>query len=335
MAITSKDLLAQMQAQYQNGGYKKKTDEELRQQAQQEYGAYYDQQRLNAQQQFERNDLALQQQKAALDYAFQKQQEAAEKEYNEVYSQADRQLLSRGMQRSSYGAQTLANIRQQQADVYMDLESQLAAKGNDIEAQRVQLGDQYSATLNQYDAAQAADELNRLRELEEQEYERGVQADERQNDMALQLYEMMKAEEAAAQSGSSGGGSGGGGSGGGGGEEVQEEAPLPSANGFDGLINSLNGVNKNPVGSSGLGGAAVNGGSLGVLGAIGSKPSLPDRLVNSQSNVQPNTTTTIQGPVSQKFISDLNAMGEADGSGKSFEGQLLNDLKNGKLYKKK
>lgn len=203
MAVTKDTIKQDLYNRYQAGGYKKKTDEELNQQAQQEFGGYYDQLRLGAEQQAAKNDLALQQQKAALDYAFAKQQEAAEKEYNKVYSQADRQLLSRGMQRSSYGAQTLANIRQQQADVYMDLESQLAAQGADIEAKRVQLGDQLAAQINQYNAAQAQDELNRLRELQDQEYERGVKADAAQNELALQLYQLLGSD------GGSGGGSGG------------------------------------------------------------------------------------------------------------------------------
>lgn len=196
--MTSAELLELMKQQYSNSGYKKKTDEELMAQAQQEFDAYYDQQRLSAQQQFEQQDLALQQQRQALDYEFQKQQEASAREYNQVYSQADRQMLSRGMQRSSYGAQTLANIRQKAADVYMDLEGQRAAKAENIEAQRVQLNKQHGDKMNQYDAAQAADELKRLWELQEQEYNRGVQADANNFDFGVTLYQLLKeAEEAA------------------------------------------------------------------------------------------------------------------------------------------
>lgn len=336
MAITSKDLLAQMQAQ--KTGYKKKTDEELKQMAQQEFDAYYDTQRLGAQQQFERNDLALQQQKAALDYAFQKQQEAAEKEYNKVYSQADRQLLSRGMQRSSYGAQTLANIRQQQADVYMDLENQLAAKGNDIEAQRVQLGEQYAAQVNQFDAAQAADELNRLRELQDQEYERGVAADKAQNDFNMQLYAAINqaerdaieddrwerefAEDKRRYEESKNPTSGGGGGGGGGGDKQPTETPTtpPASGGFDDLVNALGGTGAKTVGTSGL--SALVGGTV-----LSGAPSV----------------IPVQGPVTQKFINDLNSMSgkkvttdnvrfqqaidNTNKNGKVFESVLLNDMK--------
>lgn len=332
MAITSKDLLAQMQAQ--KNGYKKKTDEELKQMAQQEFDAYYDTQRLGAQQQFERNDLALQQQKAALDYAFQKQQEAAEKEYNKVYSQADRQLLSRGMQRSSYGAQTLANIRQQQADVYMDLENQLAAKGNDIEAQRVQLGEQYAAQANQFDAAQAADELNRLRELQDQEYERGVAADKAQNDFNMQLYAAINqaerdaieddrwerefAEDKRRYEESKNPTSGGGG--GGGGDKQPTETPTtpPASGGWEDLVNALGGTKNKPVGTFGLLGFGSN-----------AFRSANEAAKNAIVSPVP-SKKTVYGPVNQQFIDDLNKLAAVDGSTKKFESDLLKKMKNTK-----
>ena len=282
--MTSDDILLRLQEQYNSGGYKKKTDDELKAQAAGEYQTYYDQMRLAAQQKQQQSDLALQQQKAALDYAFAKQQEAAEKEYNKVYSQADRQLLSRGMQRSSYGAQTLANIRQQQADVYMDLEGQKAAQGADIEAQRVQLGDQLAAQLNQYNAAQAADELNRLRELQDQEYERALQNDAAQNDLALQLYGMMK-------EGSGGGGGGGSGSG------TKTDATtgdgtMPTDDGgYNALMNGISGFD------------------AGALMATGAK--------NTASNIG-GLVQPVYGPRTQKFVDDLNAMSVAEGSDRRF-----------------
>lgn len=282
--MTSDDILLRLQEQYNSGGYKKKTDDELKAQAAGEYQTYYDQMRLAAQQKQQQSDLALQQQKAALDYAFAKQQEAAEKEYNKVYSQADRQLLSRGMQRSSYGAQTLANIRQQQADVYMDLEGQKAAQGADIEAQRVQLGDQLAAQLNQYNAAQAADELNRLRELQDQEYERALQNDAAQNDLALQLYGMMK-------EGSGGGGGGGSGSG------TKTDATtgdgtMPTDDGgYNALMNGISGF---------------DGGALMAIGAR-----------NTASNIG-GLMQPVYGPRTQKFVDDLNAMSVAEGSDRRF-----------------
>jgi len=59
----------------------------------------------------------------SLNHAYGQQQEASDASYNRAISQTDRQMLSRGMQRSSYGAQTLANLRNQQVKAQNDIES--------------------------------------------------------------------------------------------------------------------------------------------------------------------------------------------------------------------
>jgi len=52
----------------------------------------------------------------SLDYTYGAQRDESNKQFEQAYSQADRQALSRGMQRSSYNAQTLANLNQQKID---------------------------------------------------------------------------------------------------------------------------------------------------------------------------------------------------------------------------
>ena len=49
----------------------------------------------------------------SLNYSYGLKREDSDRAYDKAYSQADRQALSRGMQRSSYNAQNLANINQQ------------------------------------------------------------------------------------------------------------------------------------------------------------------------------------------------------------------------------
>ena len=78
----------------------------------------------------------------SLNYTYGKQREESDKQYAQAIAQADRQALGRGMQRSSYNAQTLANLRQ---------------KG--IEAN------------NDIAAAQIADYQNRIGQIEQQEKE--------------------------------------------------------------------------------------------------------------------------------------------------------------------
>lgn len=99
----------------------------------------------------------------AMDYGYGKKREALEKSYDKSYSSADRQLLSRGMQRSSYGAQTLANINQERDKA---------------------LGDVWSE--------QIADYQNRLTDQEDKEWERAFQ--ERQLEQNQNQFEMQFGE---------------------------------------------------------------------------------------------------------------------------------------------
>lgn len=72
----------------------------------------------------------------SLNYTYGQQREASDRSFAQAYSQADRQMLGRGMQRSSYGAQTLANINQQKIDAQNNIYSQQIA---DYERQLYQM----------------------------------------------------------------------------------------------------------------------------------------------------------------------------------------------------
>ena len=78
----------------------------------------------------------------SLDYTYGQKREQSDKAYDEAIAASDRQLMSRGMQRSSYGAQTLANMQQKKIEA-----------GNDIESQKI------------------ADYENRLAQVEQQDLE--------------------------------------------------------------------------------------------------------------------------------------------------------------------
>lgn len=193
---TTEELLNGMLADYQSrGGYVPKTTAENKARAQDEYKSYYDQLRLNAQQQQQQADLALQQQRAGLQDTYDRQREASAKEYRQRLSQADQHMLSRGMQRSSYGAQIRANIGQQGAEAQQRLwDAQSTAEGN-IDAQRAQLAQQLGAQLRQYDASRAADVLKRTRELDDQEYERQQADQARRDQTGMQLASILRQAE--------------------------------------------------------------------------------------------------------------------------------------------
>ena len=190
--MSAADALKKLLEQYnQTSSYVPKTADQIRQQAQGEYQSYYDQLRLAAQQAQARNDLALQQQREGLQRTYDKQREASQKEYANAYSRADRQQLSRGMQRSSYTAQVLANLTKEGAEAQQELwDAQGAAEGN-IDAQRTQLAAQLADQLSQYSASEAADVLARIKQLEDQEYDRVRENDQYKNSLSAQIYQFL------------------------------------------------------------------------------------------------------------------------------------------------
>jgi len=177
-----------LQRQYENAQYNVRTADQRQAQAQQEYQTYYDQLTRAARQQQEQNDLRLVQQRDALASEYDRNREKSAQQYAQAYSQADRQLLSRGMQRSGYGAQTLANVALAGAQAQGDIWREQTQAENQIEDQRTQLAQQLQQTLAGYSAEQAQDILKRVNELEQQDYDRSVAAAERQTNIAQQLY---------------------------------------------------------------------------------------------------------------------------------------------------
>ena len=158
--------------------YAPRTDKALQQQAQQQYQSYYDQLRQAARQKSERETTALEGQRAGIQRSYQQQLDESAKQYRQAYSQTDRETLRRGMQRSSYAAQRLANVQQEGLEAEQRIrEAQTSAEGN-LDAQIAQISGQLADTLAGYDAGQAADVMKRYNELQSEEYERGREAEQ-------------------------------------------------------------------------------------------------------------------------------------------------------------
>lgn len=78
----------------------------------------------------------------SLNYSYGQKRIESDKAFDQAISQQDRQLLSRGMQRSSYGMQTLGNMRQQKVDAQNAIYDQQIAdyenRKSDLEQQEWQ-----------------------------------------------------------------------------------------------------------------------------------------------------------------------------------------------------
>ena len=195
MATSSQQQLEKLITMRTGWDYTPKTAEQIKAQAEGEYQCYYDQLRLAAQQAQAQSDLRLAQQASSLQAAYDTQREESQRQYQRAYSQADRQLLSRGMQRSSYGNSTLANINTESSRAQDKIyQAQIAAQSN-IEEQRTQLQQQLARQMSQYTASQQADIMKRSKELEDIEYNRQVDAWKSQMSLEQMLYQAARQQE--------------------------------------------------------------------------------------------------------------------------------------------
>lgn len=195
---TSAELLNSLYSQYTSIKSRPvRTDEQRRQQAENEYKSYYDALRLAAQQGYDSTDLKLQQQLSGLQQSYDQQRKNTAEKYAKSYSQADRQMLSRGMQRSTYTSQLLAGINNEAAEAQGEIDAAQTKATNDLNDQRTQLASQLAAQMNQYTASQQSDILKRIAELEEQDRQYSLSQTSLQQSLATDLYALLKQKEEA------------------------------------------------------------------------------------------------------------------------------------------
>lgn len=202
MAMTLDELRQQLTMDT----YTPKTDEKMREEANQQYASVYGQKKLAAQQTFDQTDLALSNQLASLDQSYAKQREAAAKATRASQSSLDRYSLQRGMQRSSFNAASQSNILAEGEKTLADINQSETVARQNIESQRAQLASQLAAQLGQYDVDYANDVQAYFNQLRQQDEASRVEADKYRNQLLMALYEYDQ------QGGSSGGGGSRGGS---------------------------------------------------------------------------------------------------------------------------
>lgn len=183
--------------------YTPRTDEQLQQAAENRYQSIYDQKKLTAQQNYAVSDQAYQQQlKQLQDNLAMSQQEVAKDTISGIAA-ANRYQVTRGMQRSSYGAANQAKLQAAGNANLANLLKQYNTEAGGIESNRTLLAQQLADTLAQYDIDYLNDVKAYVDEQQQLDYDRKVAADQYANELALQLFEI-------SQKYGSYGGSGGG-----------------------------------------------------------------------------------------------------------------------------
>lgn len=238
--------------------YTPKTDEQIRPEAQNKYKGTYEQNRLNAQQACDMTAQQLRNQPATLGTAYEQQAETAKGATAASISAADRNSISRGMQRSSYNAATLANLQNQGNETIADImEDRTAAEAALAEQQT--LAAQQLQQLAQLDSSCASDVQAAIDTLKEQEYARQIESEQYVNNLLMQLYEMeensrandlalkLQEEQLKAAQRQNSTSSGGGSSSGSAGKTSASTATVSTqpANNTEALLEKLSGLNSN------------------------------------------------------------------------------------------
>lgn len=187
MAASLDKLMKQLSAQ--QTAYTPLTDAQMQRQAQTRYQSLYDQKRLDARENFENQDAALARQLTDEQAEYETQRSASDSSYRQQAAAADRQALSRGMQRSSYTGATVANIRLAGEAARQRLSDQQSRRQQAIGDQRAALSGQLSRQLSQLNQSQRVDELAYMDQLSDREYTRAADKAKSQTDLSLKLYE--------------------------------------------------------------------------------------------------------------------------------------------------
>lgn len=233
--------LAELTQKLNQNTYTPRTDEQLKTEAENRYKSQYDQMRLTAQQSTETKDQAYQKQLTALQEALQQDQQTLAKSTADSLASANRYQVTRGMQRSSYGAANNARIQTVGQNNLTALLKQFETDKGEVESDRTLLARQLADTLAQYDIDYLNDVQAYIDEQKQIDYEREQEALKNQNDILMALYEY-------GQAASGGGGGGSRRSSSGGGSSAAKTATTTSSSSlWDSLSGGSSSKTTNPI----------------------------------------------------------------------------------------
>ena len=179
--------------------YTPRTEQQRREQSENLYRNQLNQALLSAQQQYDTSDLALQNQLSGLERSTQRQIESQQRNTRQAISQADRRALSRGMQRSSYNNDTLANLQLKGDEAVANIEQARTDTENSVATQRALLAQQLAQNLTAAQSQYEGNVIASMQQMEDQDYQRGLAADQFNSNTQLQLYQAQQADAQRAQ----------------------------------------------------------------------------------------------------------------------------------------
>lgn len=289
--LTPPKTVDELAALLQNSAFQSKSDAELRKEAENMFINQRDQAKLSAQQAYDKNALALENQLAGLDAAYAKQRENQQLATTQAKASADRQALSRGMQRSSYNNATLANLDIAGNKALAQIDQSKTDDVNKVAGQKALLQQQLQESLAGAENAFQNSVTAKLQELRDQQYQRQQQYENINNQLEFELYKLQ--QQAAKAAG--GRGSGGGGSRGGASSPASAAGSATGGTSYDRLVGMLGGAS---------------------TGAIAGAQFIVPPIYNDKLNKLGGTSTPAKKPVAQPtgapYVSFQQAMKNAN-----------------------
>lgn len=187
--------IEELAAALEKFNYTPRTEAERRAQSENLYRTQLEQALRNAQQTYEESDLALANQLIGLDTGYDRQRQSQEEAIRSAISQADRRALSRGMQRSTYNNATLANLQNKGNEALARIEENRANDRAGVEAQRAQLSRNLARAREGANADFQNQVIAAMQNMENEDYQRRLTADQNNNSTQLQLYASQQAED--------------------------------------------------------------------------------------------------------------------------------------------
>ena len=194
MAVPYTKTVEELAAALEQQSYTPRTDEELRQQAENIYRNQRDTARLNAQMQYDTAITGLDNQAATLDTTYDRQRESQLEANLRSLSNADRAAQMRGMGRSSYNLATQANLRNAGDKAMARIEEDRANALVGIANQRDMYGRQLAQSLASADSTFENSVIAKIQELANQDYDRKTAATNANNNSLMQLYQLLQTD---------------------------------------------------------------------------------------------------------------------------------------------
>lgn len=181
--------LSDLSSALKSAEYTPLSDSEILQRAENQYKNLYEQQVLGAKQVYDAGELGYEKQIQQLGVSYGRQIAQIQEQTKQTASEADRNALTRGMQRSSYNLATLSNIHLSGDKAQTSAGETRAMAEANIAAERTLKAQQLAEQLASAQTAYQTNILSYADQLRDKEAQKALEANKYYNDLTIAMYE--------------------------------------------------------------------------------------------------------------------------------------------------